>query len=751
MPTGPAAEPLPLDVAQRLTDFARACKGATRSVTLYPDGHPAIVGALARLVDAASRAMPHGPLVITVTPGILAIDGRSPARPDAAIGELATLLHDHLVGELRVVAAGDPAAWRTFLLLLARPVDELLVGGGISRMWMATGGQHVVVTEIDYAEVLRERTSGTDAAWDSIVKFCLEGQATDLDEETMKALVEIAGDQSRLSDLVRQIDQEAAEGGGGRAQAQALLRLLRLLAQSAVEKAPDRLEDILRNAATAAGQLSPEVMLELLAERHQQPGAAMDVVSEVVDRMSDATLSSFVASAVVSERGATARLAQAFQALVPDDERQDALLGLIQSELRQTPLGRESSFEELWQRASEMLLSYRDEKFVSAEYGRELSSARSQAIDVERTSDDPPERVAAWVASVSEVEVRRLDLSLLLDLLRIEQDPQRWRDVLDPAVSHVDDLVLLGDLESAVPLVKTIAAEASDEGRPDRRAMAVAAIDKLAGGPLVSSMVSHLRTVDDAAAEHAKQLCHCLGTGVIRPLAESLTSEDRGRAFRRLTDILVSFGSSGRDAVEQLKASANPNVRRTAVLLLREFGGNDALGELALLIEDLEPNVQREAIRAIVNIGTDEAFAVLEHALATGDDRSREAITGALVAIRDERAVPLFSHILENREYRRTLRPVYEAAIEALGGLGGTDAAAALRKALYDGEWFAPLRTAAIRGKVAAALAQTRVPDARAFLEEAATNGPRGVRAAARGQLARGIAAPRRQRDGESA
>ena len=135
MPTGPAAEPLPLDVAQRLTDFARACKGATRSVTLYPDGHPAIVGALSRLVEASSRAMAHGPLVIAVTPVGLAIDGRSPARPDAAIGELATLLHDHLVGELRVVGAGDPAAWRTFLLLLARPVDELLVSGGISRMW----------------------------------------------------------------------------------------------------------------------------------------------------------------------------------------------------------------------------------------------------------------------------------------------------------------------------------------------------------------------------------------------------------------------------------------------------------------------------------------------------------------------------------------------------------------------------------------------------------------------------------------
>jgi HEAT repeat protein len=154
--------------------------------------------------------------------------------------------------------------------------------------------------------------------------------------------------------------------------------------------------------------------------------------------------------------------------------------------------------------------------------------------------------------------------------------------------------------------------------------------------------------VDDAAAELAKELCHALGGGTIRPLAESLAAEERGRAFRRLTDILVSFGSRGRDAVEQLKQSANPAVRRTAIHLLSKFGGNDALTELAPLVEDKEPNVQREAIRAIVNIGSEEAFAVLERALAGGDQHSREAITAALVSIRDERAIPLFSHIRQD-------------------------------------------------------------------------------------------------------
>ncbi len=88
------------------------------------------------------------------------------------------------------------------------------------------------------------------------------------------------------------------------------------------------------------------------------------------------------------------------------------------------------------------------------------------AVDVEQVSDDPPERVAAWLATITDAEIRGLDLRLLLDLLRLEDDPERWRAVVEPVVAHVDDLVLLGDFESAVPLVQALAGDADPQGMP---------------------------------------------------------------------------------------------------------------------------------------------------------------------------------------------------------------------------------------------------------------------------------------------
>jgi hypothetical protein len=737
-------EPLSPQVASRLTEFARACKAATRAVSLYPEGHPAIGASLARLVEAAARAIEGGPLALSVLPGGLQVDQRAPARPDAAVAELAALLHEHLIGELRLVSAADAAAWRTFLLLLAQAPGDVQSQGGIARLWTAAGGQHLQVREVDYAEVLREREAGIEARWDTIIEHCLQGDAIDLDEETVRILLEIAADPARLADLAAQIDERAAASGGVRIQTEALLRLMHRIADGVLTHHPEKLEAVLSNIAMAAGRLSPDVMLEVLTHRHEaRPDHSIDVVDAMVTRMTDATVSQFVARSIVEERGATERLAEAFQALVPEMDRRQRLLGLARDEVGASPLGTDASFPDLWQRATDMLTSYRDEPFVSDSYARELSTARAHSSNVERIGDDPPEQISEWVSSVSDASLRARDMELLLDLLRIEEDPARYRDVLDPAVAHVDDLVLLGDFEGAVPLVASLCREAGPEGRPTHAQAAGAAVDRLLQGPLMAHLVAHLRTVDDEGFVHARALCHALGTMTIKPLAEALSVEDRGRGFRRLTDLLVGFGKAGREAAEQLKASANPAVRRTAIYLLREFGGNDALPELTPLLDDADANVQREAVRAIAVIGTNEAFAVLQHGLASGSPRQREAIIAALGSIRDERAVPLFGHMVRNRGYRKTQRTAWLAAVDGLAAAATAEAVEALREALFGGEWWAPLRTAALRRAVAAALRRAATPQATAVLQQAADVGPRSARNAAREQLALGPARAR--------
>src|SRR3954454_20341999 len=98
MATPAPAENMSAQQSAALAEFARACKAAARSVSLYPATHPAIQGSLGRVVSASRRLTAEGDVTITVLPDAMAIDGRSPTKPDASIGELAELLHDRLIG-----------------------------------------------------------------------------------------------------------------------------------------------------------------------------------------------------------------------------------------------------------------------------------------------------------------------------------------------------------------------------------------------------------------------------------------------------------------------------------------------------------------------------------------------------------------------------------------------------------------------------------------------------------------------------
>src|SRR6267142_2748879 len=193
-PLAEAAAPLGAAETARLTDFARACKAAARAVVLYPRGHPAIAATLGRIAQITASASLAAPLRISV-------------RPD----------------------------------------------GGIARVWTTMAGRHVELREIDYAEVLRERSSGEAAVWDKVIMNCLQGSSFELDEASIKELLGIALDSDKLSEMMATLEHSVERGGGIGAKTAALMRMLRGIIDVVSKSDPERLEPVLRNMASAVG------------------------------------------------------------------------------------------------------------------------------------------------------------------------------------------------------------------------------------------------------------------------------------------------------------------------------------------------------------------------------------------------------------------------------------------------------------------------------------------------------------------
>ena len=223
----------------------------------------------------------------------------------------------------------------------------------------------------------------------------------------------------------------------------------------------------------------------------------------------------------------------------------------------------DEEFKGLWNGVEQMLTSYTDARYVSDEYARELSHARTLPVDVERVSDDPPERIAAWLATVSDAALRSLDQDLLTDLLHIETDASRWRDVADTVVTHADDLVRVGHFDQAWRLIEAVI----EQGQPSpfRRPHAAAALDRFGRGSLMKHVAPHLRVGRRGRATNDSPRCVTpIGPSIIAPLAEVLAAEQDARARKRLRDLLVGFGPRGAEAVRPLLNAQSWEVRRTA-------------------------------------------------------------------------------------------------------------------------------------------------------------------------------------------
>ena len=734
-----AARTLSADAAIRLAEFARVCKAAARAVSLYPGGHPAINVSLSRLEQATVRLTEGGPYSIQVMTDGLLVEGARMARPDPAVSELATLLHRHLVGQLTLNAGASAESWRTLMLLLARAPEEVRADGGLARLWATAGGPSLEITEIDYSEVLREK-QGLAATIESIISAAMSGPTLTVDEAALKALLEIVADPAKLDELMQQLEQTAAKSPQGvELQTAALLNMVRGLVDYVSKRDPKQLNTVFEQFGRGARRLSVEAMISLLSERKRPEAMAgsVNVVSALIESMSDASVAGFVADAVVAERGASERLAHAFRSLVPEFDRQRQLLALAREEVAVSDMAREQSeedFKHLWHGVEEMLTSYTDARYVSEDYARELSHARTLPVDVERVADDPPERIASWLATVSDAALRNLDQSLLTDLLHIEIDASRWRDVAETVVTHAEDLVRVGHFDQAWHLLDAIMEQG--EQSPFRRPHAATALAALARGSFLKHVAPYLRSANDEQYDRFSRLCRAIGPTIIVPLAEALAAEQDARSRRRLRDILIGFGPKGAESVRPLMDAQSWEVRRTAAFLLREFGGAEALKELVPLLADSEPLVQREAVQGLMMNGSRDAAAILLGALKNAKGPTRAALLKEVVGMREQRAAPLYAYLVRAMD-RRQFPQLYLTAIEALGTFGGTDAIDALKTALHTGTWWTPLANRTIRGAAAHALARLGTPEALDVLRDATRTGGFGVRAAARAELAR--------------
>jgi HEAT repeat protein len=155
----------------------------------------------------------------------------------------------------------------------------------------------------------------------------------------------------------------------------------------------------------------------------------------------------------------------------------------------------------------------------------------------------------------------------------------------------------------------------------------------------IAALVEKIKNSDETVRGPAWQSAAQFGPPAIQPLSTLLTDQDfeAARAGKRaIWSIVHHVGRPGAEperhaAVAELLPllkHPEPPVRREALWMLSEIGGDDAVPEVAALLAD--PQVHDDARAALERIPGKKSLAALQSGLKTAPEAFRPALAQAL-------------------------------------------------------------------------------------------------------------------------
>lgn len=727
------ASQLSPDLARDLLQLARALVGAARHWALYPPEHPAVGQSLVRLGNAVRVAANGAIFVIGVTPETLLIEGVSADRGQLTIAEAATLLHDRDILELAFIGDVPHDALRSLLKVLALEAADLRQRGGPAQIWAADGHPSIAIQQVDYLRVLeRERGETPEAArrddvWRSIVLSIAVGQSLAMDQRVQQRLVAVAGSPSDIRDLATAVLAPKCTMDGSpmiTSQAATVLAAFRYLSNIVSVVSPDRVPDVMRNIATAAAQLDPHVVMEVL-RTEEGPADQLGVVRGMSAAFDDVKVAQLLATALALDGRASDRLATIFNTIAPDRERKHRVLTLARTLLSETDFGRSGQFQTLWTSMEELLISYDDKPFMSESYRGALDGLGERAGRM-ALADLPPE-LPQWMESLGQDNVRTLSVTLLVDLLTIELDAARAADIARDMEAAAEDLLMSGAYADAKSVAAALSTRAALVGAIGRDACRLALYDLAESGAMreTAALIGDVEEEDWSAI---RDLMALVGAGCVEALKALVMVEQETRASRRGADLICGFGPAAIPHLGTLVADSRWFVQRAGARLLGRIPAAEAVPLLHPLLRKTDPRVAREAIVALTKIDDPSAARAVHMVLRTATGELRRLVVETLVADRDPRVAPMLARIVAESNPLGADHDIVLETLAALGLIGTDEGIQVLAGAIRRRSFFRRRRLRALKEQGVAALRSIGTPKASAAIEEGARTGDRMLR-----------------------
>ncbi|MCU1386136.1 MAG: hypothetical protein JWL71_4833 [Acidobacteria bacterium] len=715
------------ELARGLLQMARALLVAVRNWTLYPPEHPTVTASVERFGAAVRDSTLGAAFAIGVTPETLMVEGTAADAAATGIAEAAAMLHDRDILTVTFVGIIPPETIHAFLRLLTLDPAERRRAGGPARLWARQGHDAIAIEQVDYEKVLaREEGEVAEPArrddlWRSIVLSIAGGHKAIFDERAQERLLAIAHSPGDIGDLATAVAAPKCTVDGSpmiTSQAATVLAAFRHLTSIVSVMSPDRLPEVMSHMATAATQLDPHVIMQVM-QSSDDPGT-VPVVAGMAAAFDDVKVAQLLATALALDGQASDRLATIFNTIAPDEERKRRVLTLTRTMLSETDFGKSGQFQVLWASTEELLVAYNDKAYVSETYRNSLDGIGDRAERM--AAADLPAELAEWMESLGQSSVRVLSVQMLIDLFTLEQDPGRADEMATDMSALAEDLLMSGAYDDALTVTTALRTRAKAPTAIGKDACRQA-LDQLGESMAMRESVALIGDVDEENWNAMKAVIASIGVSSVEALKSVVIVEEDTVTTARAESVIVGFGQR---AVMRLASLVNDPrwfVQRRGARILGRIATADAVPLLQPLLRQSDPRVARAAVSALGVIQDPAAARAIHTVLraATGD--VRRAVTEALVAEKDPRVVPMLVQILRDSQPLGKDHDVVIETIDALGTVGTDGSVAILVDMARRTRFFGGRKLRALKEHSVEALARVGTVKSAAALQEAATTG----------------------------
>jgi HEAT repeat protein len=704
--------------------LSRALAAAARNWGLYPPEHPAVGASVQRLAAAIRDSSLGAAFAFGVTPETLLVAGLPlPAEPPVA--EAARVLHDRDILQITFVGEVPDTGIHALLRLLATAADDLRRSGGPAAAWQQDGHPAIVIEQIDYEKILEDKDVGQpadrhDDIWKSLVNSIVQGHH-EFDETQQHRLLDISRNIFDIGELATAVIEPKRNVDGSpliTTQAATVLAVFRHLTGVVRVLEPERVPEAIRNVAAATSALQPGVVLQMMQTDEGVHGEP--IVATIAAAFDDEKVARLLATALARDGKASARLAQVFDTIAPDEERKRRVLTMTRSMLSEHDFGKSGQFRAVWSSMETLLLSYDETPYVSAAYQSSLEGAVARG-EMLASRELPPE-LPEWIETLEQDNVRSLSVMLITDLLRIERQPDRAAEITRDMSMLVDDLLLAGDFVNALTVLGELRLATQRSVAP---AAARAALTHAGESPALRDAASLIGEFDDAALRTFTECCQAIGPMAVTALLPVVQSEDETAACTRAKAIVSRFGSAAAVPLAPLAADDRWFVQRNAAILLGATRSPDAVAPLQALLRRHDPRVLRPAVAALAGIDDPAAARAVQTVLRAASGASRLAVVQALVDERDPRVVPMLARILSESDPFGEDHQVVLDMLDAVRQLTDDRAVPAVATVMKRKKFFGGKKARAFKTASVQALIAIGSPGAAKALADAAARGDR--------------------------